>query len=66
MFRMPEPQTLKKLSGKCVHAHKVHIMLLKLNKEHKKFCGPRLLSSRSEGKASRSLTEVTVVAGGSD
>lgn len=64
MFRTSEPQTLK---GKCVHAHKVHIMLLKLNKEHhKKNCGSKLLSSRNKEKASQFLTRVTMIAAGSD
>lgn len=66
MFRKSEPQTLKELSGKRVHEHEVCILLLKLNKEYKKFCGLRWLSSRNEGKASQSLPKVTVVAGGTN
>jgi len=54
------------LPGKCVHAYKVCIVLLKLNEEQKTFSGPGWLSSRNEGKASWSLTKVAVIEGGSD
>lgn len=52
MFRKSEPQTLKELCWKCMYC------VVKIKSRKQKFCGPRLLSSRSDEKASWSLTKV--------